>query len=126
MKSTAGGWVKQWLGASVFTVSGLALLPLAMAQAQEQHSAQFNFALAAKPLPQALSDFSRVTGISVIYTDEAPYGLNAPAVSGQMSATQALQRLLPFAIGPPHPGHVRPGSPAVPWIGAPNSREAIR
>ncbi len=94
MKSTAGGLVKQWLGASVLAVSGLALLPLAVAQAQEQQSAQFNFALAAKPLPQALSDFSRVTGISVIYTDEAPYGLNAPAVSGQMSATQALQRLL--------------------------------
>ncbi|MGH8451817.1 TonB-dependent siderophore receptor [Pseudomonas sp.] len=94
MKSTAGGLVKQWLGASVLAVSGLALLPLAVAQAQEQQSAQFNFALVAKPLPQALSDFSRVTGISVIYTDEAPYGLNAPAVSGQMSATQALQRLL--------------------------------
>ncbi|MGZ0716952.1 TonB-dependent siderophore receptor [Pseudomonas palleroniana] len=94
MKSTAGGWVKQWLGASVLAVSGLALLPLAVARAQEQQSTQFNFALAAKPLPQALSDFSRVTGMSVIYTDEAPYGLNAPAVSGQMSATQALQRLL--------------------------------
>ncbi|WP_395609032.1 TonB-dependent siderophore receptor [Pseudomonas sp. B22129] len=94
MKSTAGGWVKQWLGASVLAVSGLALLPLGIAQAQEQQSAQFNFALAAKPLPQALADFSRVTGISVIYTDEAPYGLSAPALSGQMSATQALQRLL--------------------------------
>ena len=94
MKSTAGGLVKQWLGASVLAVSGLALLPLSVAQAQEQQSTQFNFALAAKPLPQALSDFSRVTGISVIYTDEAPYGLSAPAVSGQMSATQALQRLL--------------------------------
>ena len=94
MKSMAGGWVKQWLGASVLAVSGLALLPLAVAQAQEQQSAQFNFALAAKPLPQALSDFSRVTGLSVIYTDEAPYGLSAPAVNGQMSATQALQRLL--------------------------------
>ncbi|XVO88471.1 TonB-dependent siderophore receptor [Pseudomonas palleroniana] len=94
MKSTAGGWVKQWLGASVLAVSGLALLPLAVARAQEQQSTQFSFALAAKPLPQALSDFSRVTGMSVIYTDEAPYGLNAPAVSGQMSATQALQRLL--------------------------------
>ncbi len=94
MKSAAGGWVKQWLGASVLAVSGLALLPLSVARAQEQQSAQFNFALAAKPLPQALSEFSRVTGISVIYTDEAPFGLNAPAVSGQMSATQALQRLL--------------------------------
>ena len=50
--------------------------------------------MAAKPLPQALSDFSRVTGISVVYTDEAPYGINAPAVNGQLSAEQALQRLL--------------------------------
>ncbi|KAF1032623.1 MAG: Ferrichrome outer membrane transporter/phage receptor [Pseudomonas sp.] len=98
MKSRAksAGSVKQWLGASVLAASGLALLPLCVAQAADaqQQSAQFNFALAAKPLPQALSEFSRVTGISVIYTDEAPYGLKAPAVSGQMSATQALQRLL--------------------------------
>jgi iron complex outermembrane recepter protein len=41
-----------------------------------------------------LNDFSRVTGLSVVYTDEAPYTLQAPAVSGQMSAEQALQRLL--------------------------------
>jgi iron complex outermembrane receptor protein len=64
MKSMAGGWVKQWLGASVLAVSAVALLPLSVARAQEQQSAQFDFALAAKPLPQALSDFSRVTGIS--------------------------------------------------------------
>jgi iron complex outermembrane receptor protein len=50
--------------------------------------------MVAKPLPQALSDFSHVTGISVVYTDEAPYALNAPAVDGQLSAEQALQRLL--------------------------------
>ncbi len=77
-------------------VSGLALLPLGMAQAAEaqQQSMLFNFALAAKPLPQALSDFTRVTGISVVYTDEAPYAIKAPAITGQMSATQAMQRLL--------------------------------
>jgi len=77
-------------------VSGLALLPLSLAQAAEaqQQSAVFNFALAAKPLPQALSEFTRVTGISVVYTDEAPYAINAPAINGQMSATQAMQRLL--------------------------------
>ncbi|BAO60380.1 TonB-dependent siderophore receptor [Pseudomonas protegens Cab57] len=76
----------------------MALLPLSVALAaqagSEQHSALFNFAIAAKPLPQALSDFTRVTGISVVYTDEAPYNLKAPAVTGQLSAEQALQRLL--------------------------------
>ncbi len=96
-KSVVGNSVKQWLGASALAVSGLALLPLSVAQAAEastQQSALFNFSIAAKPLPQALNDFSRVTGLSVIYTDEAPYGLQAPAVSGQLSAEQAMQRLL--------------------------------
>ncbi|MHC8322219.1 TonB-dependent siderophore receptor [Pseudomonas sp. GB2N2] len=99
MKSRAkSGSVKQWLGASALSFSALALLPLSVALAAEagapQQRSPFNFALAAKPLPQALSDFSRITGISVVYTDEAPYGITAPAVSGQMSAEQAIQRLL--------------------------------
>ncbi|WP_043229896.1 TonB-dependent receptor [Pseudomonas sp. CF161] len=94
----ASGSVKGWFGASALAVSGLAMLPLSVALAADagsaQHSAVFNFAIAAKPLPQALSDFSRVTGISVVYTDEAAYGIQAPAVSGSLSAEQALQRLL--------------------------------
>ncbi|ERO62212.1 TonB-dependent receptor [Pseudomonas piscis] len=76
----------------------MALLPLGVALAAEsgsaQHSTLFNFAIAAKPLPQALSDFTRVTGISVVYTSETPYGLKAPALNGQFSAEQAVQRLL--------------------------------
>ncbi|UWF50309.1 TonB-dependent receptor [Pseudomonas sp. N3-W] len=99
MKSRAkSGSVKQWLGASALAVSAFALLPLSVALAAETSVAlpntQFSFAIAAKPLPQALSDFSRITGISVVYTDDAPYGLNAPAINGQMSAEQAMQRLL--------------------------------
>ncbi|WP_460368113.1 TonB-dependent siderophore receptor [Pseudomonas sp. Tul1A2] len=99
MKSRAkSGSVKQWLGVSALSFSALALLPISVSLAAETASSQaqkqFNFSLAAKPLPQALSDFSRVTGQSVVYTDEAPYGLTAPAVNGQMSAEQALQRLL--------------------------------
>ena len=99
MKSRAkSGSVKQWLGVSALSISALALLPLNAAMAADtgssQQREQFNFAMAAKPLPQALSDFTRVTGISVVYTDEAPYGLNAPAINGPMSAEQALQRLL--------------------------------
>jgi iron complex outermembrane recepter protein len=99
MKSRAkSGSVKQWLGTCALSFSALALLPLSVAVAAEagsaRQSASFSFAMAAKPLPQALSDFSRITGISVVYTDEAPYGINAPALSGQMSAEQAMQRLL--------------------------------
>jgi len=99
MKSRAkSGSVKQWLGACALSFSALALLPLSIASAAEAATAQqrtpFSFAIAAKPLPQALSDFSRLTGISVVYTDEAPYGLNAPAINGPLSAEQAMQRLL--------------------------------
>ncbi|MHB2058770.1 TonB-dependent siderophore receptor [Pseudomonas monsensis] len=99
MKSRAkSGSVKQWLGVSALSFSALALLPMSVALAAEAVSSPaqqpFTFALAAKPLPQALSDFTRITGQSVVYTDEAPYGFNAPAVNGQMSAEQALQRLL--------------------------------
>ncbi|MCH4877412.1 TonB-dependent receptor [Pseudomonas sp. TMW22090] len=90
--------VKHWLGASALGLTASALLPSGVALgadagATQQHS-QVTFALPAKPLPQALADFSRITGLSVVYTDEAPYGISAPAVSGQMSAEQALQRLL--------------------------------
>ncbi|WP_256829987.1 TonB-dependent receptor [Pseudomonas sp. Pse1] len=99
MKSRSGSVVfkQQWFGVSVLAVSALALLPQSVAQAAQvgaQHSTQFSFSIAAKPLSQALSDFSRVTGLSVVYTDEAPYGLTAPAINGQMSAEQAMQRLL--------------------------------
>ena len=90
--------VKQWLGASALSFTALALLPSSIAMAADtgtaQQRTQFSFAMTAKPLPQALSDFSRITGISVVYTDEAPYGIIAPAVNGQMSAEQAMQRLL--------------------------------
>ena len=99
MKSRAhSGSVKQWLGASALSFSALALLPLSIASAAEAAGTPprppFSFAIAAKPLPQALSDFSRLTGISVVYTDEAPYGLTAPAINGPLSADQAMQRLL--------------------------------
>jgi iron complex outermembrane receptor protein len=98
MKSRAiPGSVKQWLGVSALSFAALALLPpngAMAAPASTLQSALFSFSMVAKPLPEALSDFSHVTGISVVYTDEAPYGLNAPALNGRLSAEQALQQLL--------------------------------
>jgi iron complex outermembrane receptor protein len=69
-----------WLLAAVSTAHGT--------------EAAFNFAIPAEPLPQALSEFSRVTGMGVIYTQETPYAINAPALSGRFSAEEALGRLL--------------------------------
>lgn len=54
----------------------------------------YDFSIPAQPLPQALSDFSRVTGQGVIYTQDTPYSIDAPAVSGSLTAEQALRRLL--------------------------------
>ncbi|ALE91077.1 TonB-dependent siderophore receptor [Pseudomonas versuta] len=99
MKSTsaAGGSVKQWLSVSAL-MAGLVLTPLSVAMAAEataqQTGALFDFNLPAEPLPRALNDFSRLTGFSVVYTDEAPLGLQAPAIKGRMPADQALQRML--------------------------------
>ncbi len=96
--SAPSGLVKQWLGASALLMAGLALAPLSVAVAAEataHHTErEFAFNLPAQSLPQALNDFSRLTGLSVVYTDEAPYGLQAPALKGRMSAEQALLTLL--------------------------------
>lgn len=54
----------------------------------------YDFSIPAKPLPQALSDFSRVTGQAIIYTQDAPYSLDAPALKGTFNAEQALRQLL--------------------------------
>ncbi len=72
-------------------LGSLLLAAISTAQATE---AAFSFSIPAEPLPQALSEFSRVTGMGVIYTQETPYAINAPAITGQFSAEQALARLL--------------------------------
>ena len=77
--------MKVWLGISMLTVWS------ACVQAGEP---AYDFSIPAKPLPLALSDFSRVTGQSVIYTQDTPYGIEAPPVTGSMTAEQALSRLL--------------------------------
>ncbi|MDE1164976.1 MAG: TonB-dependent receptor [Pseudomonas sp.] len=85
-----------WFGASALWLGLCWLLPLSATGAEQvaRQSTLYRFAIAAKPLPQALNDFSRVTGLSVIYTEEAPYRLQAPALMGQFSAEEALQQLL--------------------------------
>lgn len=77
--------VKRWCGVSVVAVWS------ACAQAAVP---AYDFSIPAKPLPQALRDFSRVTGQGVIYTQDAPYAVDAPALIGSFSAEQALRLLL--------------------------------
>ncbi|WP_256658681.1 TonB-dependent siderophore receptor [Pseudomonas sp. LP_7_YM] len=54
----------------------------------------YDFSIPAKPLPQALSDFSRVTGQGIIYTQDTPYSIDAPALNGTFNPEQALKLLL--------------------------------
>ena len=85
---------KHALGLSLLLSASTPLLVQAADAPVAAAQTQFSFALGAQPLPQALSAFSRVTGLSLIYLDDAPYSLQAPAVTGQMSAEQALGQLL--------------------------------
>ncbi|MGE6387876.1 TonB-dependent siderophore receptor [Pseudomonas sp. NPDC078416] len=77
--------VRRWCGVSVVAVWS------ACAQAAVP---AYDFSIPARPLPQALRDFSRVTGLGVIYTQDAPYAVDAPALVGSFSAEQALRILL--------------------------------
>lgn len=62
--------------------------------AQAESQQRFRFDIAAKPLPQALADFGAVTGLRIVYTAEQPFSLIAKPVSGNLTAAEALARLL--------------------------------
>ncbi len=53
----------------------------------------YAFDIASKPLPEAMIDFSAVTGLEVLYTEPSPFGQTAPALQGTLTASQALDRL---------------------------------
>jgi len=80
--------VPLWLGLA--SLSGAVVAPPVSAAAQAQ---LYSFAQPSQPLPAALNAFSRTTGQSLVYTVELP-NLQAPALSGSLSAEQALQQLL--------------------------------
>ena len=58
-----------------------------------QSEPTYLFDIASKPLPEAMIDFSAVTGLEVLYTEPAPFGQTAPALQGRLTANQALDRL---------------------------------
>lgn len=90
------GKAAHWLAAAAV----LAALGGAPAAAGAQPAAPgeagrvFDFAIPSKPLLSALVDFTATTGIQVIRPDGEAIGGTAPAVSGRLTAAQALQALL--------------------------------
>ncbi|MEP1028700.1 MAG: STN domain-containing protein, partial [Alphaproteobacteria bacterium] len=54
----------------------------------------FTFKISSKPLPQAIAEFSAVTGLQVLYTEPAVFERTAPALVGDFTARDALTQLL--------------------------------
>lgn len=84
------------------TAVAFALIPAQSALAQdvegtsgqaEQAEATYTFNIPPQPLPQAIADFSAVTGIQVLYTDQNLSDHTAPAVQGTYSVSEALNQL---------------------------------
>ncbi|MCG8907847.1 TonB-dependent receptor [Pseudomonas sp. DP-17] len=75
---------------------GLASLPATSALAAEasQTQAGYSFDIARQPLPQALNQFSAVTGWQVGVAGDLADGVVSPGVSGRLPAERALKTLL--------------------------------
>lgn len=64
------------------------------ATAGAQTAQTWQFAIPAKPLPQAIAELSAVTGVQVLYTEQGAFSHTAPALNGTFGIQEALQRLL--------------------------------
>ncbi|HAY48186.1 MAG TPA: TonB-dependent siderophore receptor [Thalassospira sp.] len=64
------------------------------ADQQEQNQILFQFDISAQPLPQALTAFSDITGIQILYTEQSIYQHASSALVGEYTADQALDILL--------------------------------
>ena len=78
--------------------SGPFALPQALAQAAMQapnrDEAEFDLQVPAQPLDAALNELSRQTGLPILAAGETAAGKTSRAVSGRLSAAQALQQML--------------------------------
>lgn len=63
-------------------------------QAAAQSQPVYLFDIPARPLPQAITELSAMTGIQVLYTEQSTFGHTAPALQGSFTIRGALQRLL--------------------------------
>ena len=80
--------------AAALAATGLGAGSLVTTPVFAQAEAMFDISLPAQPLAQALAALSRQTGVQVLAPGELVAGQTAPAVSGRLSARQALDRLL--------------------------------
>ncbi|MEM9842420.1 MAG: TonB-dependent receptor, partial [Pseudomonadota bacterium] len=77
---------------SVFVLANAA--PSAIAQGGSAESTEFEFNLAAGPLPQALIEISNAFGLNIISSDDLVAEKTAPALSGTFTAESAINEAL--------------------------------
>src|SRR5688572_24064769 len=82
------------MAAVVAIAAGMsALMPAAYAQTTTQN-ATYDINLPAQPLASAIAALSKQTGAQILAAGELVAGRQAPALSGRMTARDALNRLL--------------------------------
>jgi hypothetical protein len=86
------GNVRSW---SLFMVICLAWTLHSRAQQQHQTEAiAFELRITAQPLDEALQEFSRQSGMQVIFFSSLTQGIQSPGVRGKYSVAAALKELL--------------------------------
>jgi iron complex outermembrane receptor protein len=113
-------------------------IPVAHAQGASASTAA-PIAIKAQPLAEALNDWARQTRLQIIVQQGLVAGKTAPAVVGQMTAQQALERLLAGsglradtegaafvvkALPPPAPTSTPAGAATLPAVTVTDSRES--
>ncbi|RRD56925.1 TonB-dependent siderophore receptor [Comamonadaceae bacterium OH2545_COT-014] len=121
--------------AIALALAASAAAPHAWAQGQPAETAAA-IHLPAQPLGQALNELARQAGLQLLVRPELVAGKTAPAVSGRLTARQALQRLLAgsglaadvrgaeVTVRPLPAAPARPAAPATP-AAAPGEAQAL-
>jgi len=93
--------VKHYVWAVAITVAMIQTVPVSAqadttspSSATSQTEKTYSFNIPAKPLPQAITDLSAVTGLQVLYTEQSTFNHTAPVLKGNYSVREALRRLL--------------------------------
>ncbi len=75
-------------------IGGVTAEPAFAQDLQQVSDERVSFTIAAQPLSSALSDYARQAGVNALYFSEGLHGLRAPAVAGDFTREEALDRLL--------------------------------
>lgn len=93
MRGHGAGGVTFALAVALLTAASSISITAAQAQQQASQGA-FSFDIRPKPVPQAVNDIARITGLSVVFRENRPISATGNPVRGSMTAEQALGTLL--------------------------------